>query len=56
MSRHWPTCGRAYRTEMERAWAAVKALPEVTITIDLFAVGLVFFRPNAPKQHFTLWL
>ncbi|MBC7448172.1 MAG: class I SAM-dependent methyltransferase, partial [Hymenobacteraceae bacterium] len=42
--------------EMERAWAAVQALPEVTLTIDLFAVGLVFFRPNAPKQHFTLWV
>ncbi len=45
-----------WSTEMERAWEAVKALPEVTLTIDLFAVGLVFFRPNAPKQHFTLWV
>ena len=43
-----------WSTEMERAWEAVKALPEVTLTIDLFAVGLVFFRPNAPKQHFVL--
>lgn len=44
-----------WSAEMERAWEAVKALPEVTLTIDLFAFGLVFFRPNAPKQHFTLW-
>lgn len=45
-----------WSAEMERAWEAVKALPEVTLTIDLFAVGLVFFRPNAPKQHFVLWV
>lgn len=45
-----------WSAEMERAWEAVKALPEVTLTVDLFAVGLVFFRPNAPKQHFTLWM
>ncbi len=43
-----------WSAEMERAWAAVQVLPEVTLTIDLFAVGLVFFRPNAPKQHFVL--
>ncbi|AYA35681.1 class I SAM-dependent methyltransferase [Hymenobacter oligotrophus] len=40
--------------EMDRAWEAIKAHPEVTLTIDLFFVGLVFFRRNAPKQHFTL--
>ncbi len=40
--------------EMGQAWAEIQALPEVTLTIDLFFVGLVFFRPNAPKQHFTL--
>ena len=45
-----------WSAEMERAWEAVKALPEVTLTIDLFGVGLVFFRPNAPKQHFVLWV
>jgi predicted O-methyltransferase YrrM len=43
-----------WSTEMEAAWEAVKALPEVTLSIDLFAVGLVFFRLNAPKQHFVL--
>jgi predicted O-methyltransferase YrrM len=43
-----------WSADMERAWAAVKELPEVSLTIDLFAVGLVFFRPNAPKQHFIL--
>ncbi|MDU0371172.1 O-methyltransferase [Hymenobacter endophyticus] len=40
--------------EMERAWEAVKQHPDVTLTIDLFYIGLVFFRRNQPKQHFTL--
>ncbi len=41
---------------MEQAWAAIKAHPDVTVTVDLFYVGLVFFRKNQPKQHFTLRL
>ncbi|RAK65173.1 O-methyltransferase [Hymenobacter edaphi] len=40
--------------EMEQAWEAIKAHPAVTTTVDLFFIGLVFFRKNAPKQHFTL--
>ncbi|MCC3152721.1 class I SAM-dependent methyltransferase [Hymenobacter sp. BT770] len=40
--------------EMERAWEAIKAHPEVTMTVDLFYIGLVFFRKNQPKQHFCL--
>ncbi|UOR05921.1 class I SAM-dependent methyltransferase [Hymenobacter aerilatus] len=43
-----------WSAEMERAWAAVQQHPAVSLTIDLFYVGLVFFRPNQPKQHFTL--
>ena len=40
--------------EMERAWAAICQHPDVTLTVDLFFVGLVFFRRNQPKQHFIL--
>lgn len=40
--------------EMERAWRDIQAHPKVTITIDLFFVGLVFFRAKQPKQHFVL--
>jgi hypothetical protein len=39
---------------MERAWAAIKAHPSVTVTIDLFYVGLVFFRKKQPRQDFWL--
>ncbi|MBH8558415.1 O-methyltransferase [Hymenobacter negativus] len=40
--------------EMERAWDAIKIHPDVTVTVDLFYIGLVFFRKNQPKQHFWL--
>ena len=40
--------------EMERAWETIKAHPDVRLTVDLFYIGLVFFRKNQPKQHFWL--
>ncbi len=43
-----------WSAEMEQAWETIRQHPDVTLTIDLFYIGLVFFRPNQPKQHFTL--
>ena len=43
-----------WSAEMEQAWATIQAHPLVSVTIDLFGVGLVFFRKEQPKQHFTL--
>ncbi len=43
-----------WSSDMERAWEAIKAHPEVMLTVDLFYIGLVFFRKNQPKQHFSL--
>ncbi|SDX96014.1 O-methyltransferase [Hymenobacter psychrophilus] len=43
-----------WSAEMERAWEAVRQHPDVTLTVDLFYIGLVFFRPSLPRQHFTL--
>lgn len=40
--------------EMEAAWTYIKAHPSVSVTIDLWAVGLVFFRQQQPKQDFIL--
>jgi predicted O-methyltransferase YrrM len=41
--------------EMEEAWAAIKAHPSVTLTIDLFFIGLVFLSPDFKvKQHFAI--
>jgi predicted O-methyltransferase YrrM len=40
---------------MELAWEEVKSHPSVMLTIDLFFMGLVFFRPEFKvKQHFTI--
>lgn len=40
--------------EMEAAWEYITQHPSVTVTIDLFSVGLVFFRKKQPKQNFVL--
>lgn len=45
-----------WSAEMEAAWAEIKAHSAVTLTVDLFWVGLVFFRQKQPKQHFSLRL
>ncbi len=39
---------------MESAWQQIFNDPAVTLSIDLFEFGIVFFRPNQPKQHFKL--
>lgn len=39
---------------MEKAWAAIKNHEKVSMTIDLFDSGLVFFRPLYIKQHYVL--
>jgi hypothetical protein len=44
-----------WSTEMETAWELVKADNRVTLTIDLFFIGLAFFSPDFKvKQHFTI--
>lgn len=40
--------------EMEQAWTYIKTHSSVSVTIDLFWVGLVFFRKEQPKQDFVL--
>ena len=40
--------------EMEQAWEEIKKDSRVTITIDLFKIGIVFFRKGQAKQDFML--
>lgn len=41
--------------EMEEAWEVIKNHPKVTITIDTFFWGFVFFRAETKhKEHFTI--
>jgi len=39
---------------MKAAWQEIKAHPQVSITVDLFWIGLVYFRKGQAKQHFKL--
>lgn len=40
--------------EMQQAWRIIKNHPKVTVTINTFFWGIVFFRKEQEKQHFTL--
>lgn len=39
---------------MKEAWEEIKAHPKVTVTIDLFWVGLVYFKKDQVKEHFKI--
>ncbi len=43
-----------WSTEMEEAWDDIKNHPQVTVTIDLFWIGLVFFKKGQAKENFIL--
>ena len=40
--------------EMEETWEIIKNHPKVTVSIDTFQWGLIFFRYEQPKQHFII--
>jgi predicted O-methyltransferase YrrM len=40
--------------DMEAAWEAIKNHPKVTVSLDLFCIGLVFFRTEQAKEHFVI--
>lgn len=39
---------------MKEAWEEIKNHPDVTVTIDLFWIGLVFFKTNQAKENFKI--
>lgn len=39
---------------MKQAWAQIKANPQVTVTVDLFWIGLVFFKSGRVKEDFII--
>lgn len=44
-----------WSAEMEEAWKEIQHHPSVTLTIDLFFIGLVFFKKDfKAKQHFVI--
>ena len=40
--------------EMEEAWEEIIRRPEVTVTLDLFFNGWIFFRKESSREHFRL--
>ena len=43
-----------WSSEMAAAWGIIKKHPKVTVTIDTFQWGIVFFRSEQEKEHFTI--
>ena len=39
---------------MKEAWEEIKNHPQVTVTIDLFWIGLVYFKKDQAKEHFKI--
>lgn len=40
--------------DMEEAWEIIKNHPKITVTIDTFQWGFVFFRKEQEKEHFII--
>ncbi|WP_130735561.1 O-methyltransferase [Flavobacterium sp. J27] len=40
--------------DMEEAWKIIQNHPKVTVTIDTFQWGIVFFRQEQKKEHFII--
>ncbi len=43
-----------WSTDMEEAWEIIKNHPKVSVTIDTFQWGIVFFRAEQEKEHFII--
>ncbi|MGS2760743.1 hypothetical protein [Sinomicrobium sp. M5D2P9] len=41
-------------TTSEMAWEEIKKNEQVTVTVDLFYVGVVFFREGQAREHFVI--
>ncbi len=39
---------------MKEAWLQIVSHPEIGLSMDLFSLGIVFFKKNSAKQHFVL--
>ena len=40
--------------EMNEAWEYIKGQPKVSVTIDLFQIGLVFVKKGQAKEDFVI--
>jgi predicted O-methyltransferase YrrM len=40
--------------DMEKAWTEIRKHPKISVTIDTFQWGIVFFRVEQAKQNFVI--
>jgi predicted O-methyltransferase YrrM len=40
--------------EMKKAWLEIQAHPDVDVSLDLFHLGIIFFRPESSRENFKL--
>lgn len=40
--------------EIKAAWTEIKTQEQVTVTVDLFWIGLVYFKKSQAKEHFKI--
>jgi predicted O-methyltransferase YrrM len=43
-----------WNSDMKQGWENIKQHPSVSLSIDVFQMGIVFFHTERAKQHFTL--
>jgi predicted O-methyltransferase YrrM len=43
-----------YSREMEEAWNQIKLNEKVSVTIDIFRMGIIFFRKGVHHQDYTI--
>ncbi|MEN8118904.1 MAG: class I SAM-dependent methyltransferase [Bacteroidota bacterium] len=43
-----------WSNDMEKAWEHIKSHPKTKVTIDLFQMGIVFFRKELSREHFVI--
>jgi len=43
-----------WSSEMEEAWKYIKSSKEVIVSVDLFRMGLIFFRKELSYEHYTI--
>jgi len=40
---------------MTRAWKEIIREPRISLSIDLYRMGILFFTPDLSKQNFRIW-
>ncbi|WP_159948351.1 O-methyltransferase [Polaribacter septentrionalilitoris] len=43
-----------WSSEMKEAWFEIKKHPRITVSVDVFHFGIVFFRKEQAKEHFKI--